>query len=60
MAEDVCSVHIEHARAKKGEKEGGKKQDFVAFQHQQGHSKEVGVGLSTWSFEDIRVKAGKT
>ena len=57
MAKDICSVHIEHAWANKGEKEGCKKQDFVAFQHQQSHSKEIRVTLSTWSFERVRVKA---
>ena len=53
MAEGVCSDYVKIAGAKEGKEEGSKKQDFVAFQHQQCYSKEVGVSPSTWSFEDI-------
>ena len=60
MAEDVCSVHIEHAGGKNDVKRSSKEKDYVvwkyfaACQNQHNNSKEVGVTVSTWSFEDIR------
>ena len=58
VAEDIGSIDVEEAWSEKGDQHRGNEQLSVAFQHQQSNSEEVGVGLSAWSFEDIRVKAG--
>ena len=60
MAEKVCPSHIEDTRAEERAEERGEKQDFVALKHQESHSKEIGVALSAWSLENIRVETDKT
>ena len=57
VSEEVCSIDVEPARAEKRDKERGKKQSVVAFQHNMGNAKEIGVGLSTWSFKHVGIKA---
>ena len=56
MPEDVCSIDVEPAGAKKGDKKRGKKQNQVSFQYKIGYTKEVGVGLTTWRFERVGIK----
>ena len=60
MAEDIGSIDVEEAWSEKGDQHRGNEQLFVALQHQQSNTEKVGVGLSTWSFEHIRGKAGQT
>ena len=57
MAKEVRSVDMEPAGAKERDEERTKIQNKVAFQYKMSNSKEIGVGLSAWSFKHVVVKA---
>ena len=56
----ILIVHIEPAGAEKGDKDRTNEKKSITFQDQKSDPIEVGVGLTTGSFEDIGVERGKT
>ena len=57
MAKEVCPVDMKPAGAKKRDEERAKVQNKVASQYKMSNSKEIGVGLSAWSFKHVVVEA---
>ena len=56
----ILVVHIKEAGPEKGDQYRSNEKKRIAFQNQQSDPIEVGVGLTTGTFEDIGVKRGKT
>ena len=56
----ILIVHIEHAGPEKGDKDRTNEKKSITFQDQKSDPIEVGVGLTTGSFEDIGIECGKT